>query len=119
MKLADVVSRVAIDPRKLTEYALDPDNPVGRHKALVFERALGFTKDNYRALLEQIEHAALSAEAYLKLTDTHGRHYSVDLEITGLWGQRAVVRTGWLVAPDSDQAWLTTLYVRKGEEVGR
>jgi hypothetical protein len=43
----------------------------------------------------------------------------VDLEITGLWGQRAVVRTGWLVAPDSDQAWLTTLYVRKGEEVGR
>ena len=118
MKLGDVVSRVTVDPRKLSEYALDPNNPVGRHKARVFERALGFTRENHRALLEQIERAALSAEAYLKLTDTHGRHYSVDLEITGLQGRRAVVRTGWLVAPDSDEAWLTTWYVRKGEEVG-
>ncbi|MGB9872508.1 MAG: DUF6883 domain-containing protein [Anaerolineae bacterium] len=119
MKLSDVVSRVTIDPRKLTEYALDPDNPVGRHKARVFERVLGFTKDNYEALLEQIEGAALTAEALLKRTDAHGRHYSVDLEITGPKGQQAVVRTGWLVAPNSDEAWLITLYVRKREEVGR
>ena len=46
MKLGDVVSRITIDPRKLTEYALNPDNPVGRHKAYVFERALGFTKSH-------------------------------------------------------------------------
>jgi len=30
MKLADIVSRVVIDPRKLTEYALDPGSPWGR-----------------------------------------------------------------------------------------
>ena len=52
MKLSDVVSHMTIDPRKLTEYALNPDNPVGRHKARVFEQALGFTKDNYEILLE-------------------------------------------------------------------
>jgi len=119
MKLSDVVSHVTIDPRKLTMYALDPDNPVGRHKARVFKRALGFTKDNYETLLEQIEHTALTAEAYLKRTDTHGRHYSVDLEITGSEGQRAVICTGWLVISNSDEAWLTTMYVRKRKEVER
>jgi predicted transcriptional regulator len=113
MKLGKAVNRVVVDLRKLIEYALDPNNPVGRHKARVFEQALGFTKDNYDLLLTQIECAALSAEAHLKRTDIHGRHYSVDLKITGPQGQQAVVRTGWLVAPNSDEAWLTTLYVRK------
>jgi len=119
MKLSDVASRVTIDPHKLTKYALDPDNPVGGHKARVFEQALGFTKDNYEGLLEQIERAALTAEARLERTDIHGSHYSVDLKIPGPKGQRAVVCTGWLVAPNSDEAWLTTLYVRKKKEVGR
>lgn len=39
MTLWDIVRRVVIDPRKLTEYARDPDNPIGRHTARVFERA--------------------------------------------------------------------------------
>lgn len=112
MKLGDVASRVTIDPRKLTEYALDPEHPLGCHKAYVFERVLGFTIDNYRELLEQIERAALSAEAHLRRTDAYGSHYTVDLKVTGPEGQRAVVRTGWLVASDSEEARLTTLYVR-------
>jgi hypothetical protein len=114
MKLSDVVSRVTVDPRKVTEYALDPDHPVGCHKARVFKQALGFTKDNCKALVEQIERAALTAEARLKHSDAHGRHYAVDVEITGPEGQRAVVCTSWLVASNSAVAWLTTLYVRKG-----
>lgn len=113
MKLDDVVSRITIDSRKLTEYALDPDNPVGRHKAYVFERTLGFTKNHWTYLAEQIEMLALASEAVLRHTDHHGSHYSVDLEVTGLQGQQAVVRTGWLVTSGSDEARLTTLYVRK------
>jgi filamentous hemagglutinin len=113
MKLADIVNRIVIDPRKLTDYALDPNNPVGRHKALIFERHLGFTRQNYELLLQQIESKALTANAHLKRTDKHGRHYFVDLEIIGTQGKWAVVRTGWLVAPDSDEARLVTLYVRR------
>jgi len=37
MKLADVVSRVIVDPRKLTDYALNPESPWGRHKAVIFD----------------------------------------------------------------------------------
>ncbi|MBZ8181528.1 DUF6883 domain-containing protein [Oscillatoria salina] len=45
MKLGDIVKYVAVDPRKLTEYALNPDHPQGANKALMFQRNLGFTKD--------------------------------------------------------------------------
>jgi hypothetical protein len=47
MKLREIVKHLAIDPRKLTEYALNPDNPVGKYKAIVFQNRLGFSKDNY------------------------------------------------------------------------
>ena len=112
MKLGDIVNRVVIDPRKLTKYALNPEHPLGSHKAYIFERMLGFTPDNYEVLLEQIKQAVLFAEAYLKRTDAHGSHYTVDLSVTGSEGQSAAIRTGWLVPLNSDEARLTTLYVR-------
>ncbi|HEY9872366.1 MAG TPA: hypothetical protein V6D12_02970 [Candidatus Obscuribacterales bacterium] len=114
MKLRDIVSRIVIDPRKLSEYALNPDNPVGADKAVMFQRHLGFTRDNYQLLLEQISAQALEAEAILQRTDKHGQRYQVDLEIIGVEeGQREIVRTGWIVEPDSDVARLVTLYVRR------
>ena len=36
---AGVVRCVVIDPGKLTDDALEPDNPLGRHTARVFTRA--------------------------------------------------------------------------------
>ena len=113
MKLGDIVSRIELDPRKLTEYTLNPDNPVGADKAVMFQRHLGFTRDNYEPLLEQISTQALDAEAILGRTDKHGQRYRVDLEITGTEGQREIVRTGWILEPDSDAARLVTLYVRR------
>ncbi len=55
MKLRDIVSRIAIDDRKFTEYVLNPNSPTGKHKALVFDQVLGFNKDNYIYLIKQIE----------------------------------------------------------------
>ena len=69
MKLADIVNRVVVDPRKLTDYALDPDSPWGHHKALVFRESLGFTKENYASLLAQIEEKVLDGEAALHSDD--------------------------------------------------
>ncbi|WP_036478515.1 DUF6883 domain-containing protein [Myxosarcina sp. GI1] len=114
MKLKDVIDYVSIDPRKLTEYALNLDNPKGRDKALMFQRHLGFTKDNYQPLLEQIETKVLNAEASLQRTDVHGRRYQVDLQVNGVkQGQTEVVRTGWIIEPNTNVARLVTLYVRK------
>lgn len=114
MNLGDVVSRIVIDPRKLTEYALNLDNPRGADKAVMFERHLGFTKDNYQLLLQQIESKVLLSEATLLTTDVHGQRYQVDLEIKGVRSKQVeIVRTGWIVEPKSDVARLVTLYVRK------
>lgn len=48
MKLRDVVNRVMINSRKLTQYALNPENPQAVDKALMFQRYLGFTPKNYQ-----------------------------------------------------------------------
>jgi filamentous hemagglutinin len=42
MKLREVADRVVIDPRKITHYALNPHHEEGKHKARVFESALGY-----------------------------------------------------------------------------
>ncbi|MEG4067464.1 hypothetical protein QUA42_08920 [Microcoleus sp. Pol11C2] len=47
MNLKELVSPLVIDPRKLTEYALNLDNPVGSDKAVIFQRRLGFSQENY------------------------------------------------------------------------
>jgi hypothetical protein len=114
MKLKDVVSQITIDHRKLTTYALDPDNPVGQHKALVFQRRLGYGRDNYEGLLAQIEEQVMECEAIATKLDAHGQRYQVDLEVMGVEGQRAIVRIGWIVEPGAENcARLVTLYVRK------
>jgi hypothetical protein len=111
MKLGEIARRLVIDPRKFTEYALDLENPLGRHKALIFEKRLGFSKVNAVSLQQQIEALAPNTEAVLQRTDQYGHHYRVDIEVSGTAGQQALVRTGWTVAPGSDTAHFVTCYV--------
>lgn len=75
LKLADIAESISIDPRKLTHYALDPDSPHGRHKAVLFEKLLGFTKDNHTVLLCQIESGAMRTEVAFHSEDRFGRRY--------------------------------------------
>lgn len=113
MKLGDFVNCVVIDSRKFTHYALNPNSPRGRNKALHFENVLGFTKENYKELLLQIESKALQADATFHSEDKFGKRYTVDLLIEGTKGQKATVRTGWLISSDDDKAHLVTIYVKK------
>jgi filamentous hemagglutinin len=112
MKLKELVSHLVIDPRKLTEYALNLDNPVGSDKAVIFQRRLGFSQENYQLLLAQISAKTLDA-AVLGLNDKHGHRYTVDLEILAAQGQQGIVRTGWIVEQGSNGGRLVTLFVRR------
>ena len=114
MRLRDVAKQLLIDPRKFTEYALNPNSPIGKHKSVMFRQYLGFTQENYQPLLEQIQAQAMDAEASLGISDEHGQRYQVDLEIRGMEaGQQEIVRTGWIVRSNEDIARLVTLYVRR------
>jgi hypothetical protein len=114
MKLREIINNLVINSRKLTEYALNPDNPKGVNKALMFQRHLGYTKDNYQPLLDQIYAKALDTEATFQFKDKHGERYQIDIKIQGIEpNQQEIVRTGWLRENNSDTARLVTLYVRK------
>ena len=112
MKLSDIVESCRIDPRKLTHYALDPDSPHGKHKACLFKKMLGFTKENYTDLLTQLQERAMDTEAAFHSEDRFGRRYSIDITVEGAKNRRAAVRTGWIVPLGSAEAHLATLYVR-------
>jgi len=113
MMLCELASRLVVDPRKLVEYALNPDAPRGRHKALVFEQALGYTLNNWQHLLSQLEMLAPHAEARLHGGDNYGRRYTADLRITGVNGRQATVCTGWIVRAEEDVVRLVTLWVEE------
>jgi hypothetical protein len=80
----------------------------------MFQLHLGYTKDNYQPLLEQIYAQALDTEATFQFKDEHGGRYQVDLEIRGIEQvQQEIVRTGWIIESNSDTARLVTLYVKR------
>ncbi|MFP4008999.1 MAG: DUF6883 domain-containing protein [Spirulinaceae cyanobacterium] len=113
MKLGDIVNQVTIDPRKLVEYALDPENPRDQDKAFMFQRYLGITTENYKFLIEQISSKILEADAVLGNADQYGQRYNVDLVIMRVeTGQQEVIRTAWIVPENSESARLITLYIK-------
>lgn len=111
MKLPNAENAV-IDTRKLTDYCLDPESPRWRHKARVFESALGFTLDNAEELKQAILDAIVHGEAVIGELDFYGQRYRVDCRIVNEIGS-AVVRTGWIVRPGEDFPRLTTCFVLK------
>ncbi|GEM_PF-637378 len=113
LTLTEIVDKVVINPRKLTHYALDPQSPKGKHKAIVFEQ-LGFTKANYTELLEQLQTKSLTTEAISYGEDEYGTRYTLEIPIENQTGQTAIVITGWLVPKNTQEAHLVTLYVKKG-----
>lgn len=99
-----------IDPRKLTEYALNPDHPVGGNKAKVFEAATGFNRSNYESLMQQIQDGVRTTPATPGKADAFGQRFTVDIEVTGPKGT-ATVRTGWIIKPGNPDPSLTTLFI--------
>ena len=51
-------NRAEIDPRKFTEYVLNPNHAVGGNKARVFESAFGFNQSNADDLIAQLRRGA-------------------------------------------------------------
>ena len=100
-----------IDPRKLTEYALNPSHPVGGNKAKVFELALGFNKSNAGDLLKQIQAGVMNNTPIAGKVDKFGSRFTVDIPVTGPAGS-ATVRTGWIYKTGSDVPEMITLFVK-------
>ena len=103
--------RAIIDARKLSDYVLNPSNPVGRHKARVLAAALGFDRSNIRLLIEELRRGVVAHDAERGLVDEYGARYRVDMSVRGPKGT-ATLRTAWIYRTGSDVPELVTLHVR-------
>lgn len=93
--------RAVIDVRKIADYALNPTNPVGRHKARVFAAALGFDQSNVRLLIAEIRRGVVVHAAEPGSLDDYGARYRVDIPGTGPNGT-ATIRRAWICRTGSD-----------------
>jgi filamentous hemagglutinin len=104
-------NRARIDPRKLTDYALNPNHPVGGNKAKVFDSALGYNQSNSEGLLQQLQRGVMQNTPVPGKVDSFGARFTVDIPVTGPSGS-ATVRTGWILKPGSTTPEMTTLFVK-------
>jgi len=70
--------RAEISMQKLIGYCLNSEHPSGKHKARVFESALGVTAENADILRELIQAAAVEGEIVQQDTTAFGQIFKVD-----------------------------------------
>jgi hypothetical protein len=104
--------KAIINPTKLTEYALNPDHPVGKNKARVFESALGFNRGNADELMAQLQHGVKNNTPIAGKVDQYGERFTVEIPVKGPKGN-GVVTSGWIYKPGSEVPELTTILVKK------
>lgn len=104
--------KAVIDLRKLTDYVLNPDHRLGRHKARVFVAALGLTAEHAEVFQRMLAEAAATSLATLWRKDVHGAHYSIECAME-FEGRRALVRSLWMIRAAEDYPRLVTAFVAK------
>lgn len=96
---------------KLTGYALNPDHPVGKHKAAVFETILGITTADANYLRDKIMEAVLTHDAKPTRQDEFGQRYQIEFEVERN-GRSATILTAWIWEPNELSPCLTSCYVK-------
>jgi hypothetical protein len=79
--------RAVVDIEKLRDYCLSLEHPVGRHKALVFAAALGFTAESAETLREMLLSAVRTGDALLTREGEYGQIYVLDSVTIGPSGR--------------------------------
>src|ERR1700678_4490048 len=95
MKLPNGESAI-VEMTKLTEYCLSPTHLRGKHKARVFESALGITADDAPAVQAALKEAAEEKNAVRSASDLYGTRYIIDFELSRN-ERTAIVRSCWIL----------------------
>jgi len=101
-------ARAHIPREKLQDYVLAETHAVGRFKAKFF-RALGYGRDQWRALRDDIL-SLLENEAVEKELTEYGQKYEVRGTIQGPSGKRAEVVSAWIILDGEDYPRFITVY---------
>jgi hypothetical protein len=113
-----------IEAEKLVDYALNPENPIGRHKALVFERALGIERADWEHLrdeiLRQLPGCPVSGNRPA-LREGERLTWEVLVPISGLRrqkGRQLLVITGWELIDGLPRLVTTLVAPRNRQDAG-
>jgi hypothetical protein len=102
--------RAVLDIRKIEDYCLNPDHPIGCHKARVFREALDIGRAEATGLADEFLHAVRTGAASPAGVDEWGPRWSVDVAIFRQ-NRRAMVRTIWMVRVGEDFPRFVTCWV--------
>jgi hypothetical protein len=104
------INSAIIEPVKLRDYCLSSEHPRGKHKARVFQSALGLTRKDWRLLARAIRENLTEVEWVADDADEFGRRYHVDMNVE-IMGRSAMVRTLWIVRRGEEFPRLSSCFV--------
>lgn len=100
-----------IPEEKFTKYLLNKEHPKGKDKAIAFERALGYTQDNYHKLINNIKDNVNKYNAVEKGNNGYGKQYEVLMSLVGENNKVANVKTAWIIDDETKETKFVTAYV--------
>lgn len=100
-----------IPDKKLTDYALNKNHPIGKNKAIAFEKYLGYNIDNREMLLTEVQNGLKNNIASKRAETAYGTPFEVRMLITGANGKKAHIKTAWILDKESNKPRLTSIYV--------
>ena len=106
------IKTTKIANEKFTEYALNFDKAPDKAKA--FKDALGYTKDNYKDLIDNINKHFDIDKLEERGDSGYGMRYQQVMKLKGPNGKEANVLTAWI--EEGENIKLTSVYVTKKEE---
>jgi hypothetical protein len=98
-----------VDDRKLREYLLSAEHPVGRFKAAFF-RTLGYGAADANLLRERLLAHAREGDAELGDASTYGQRYRVRGILQGPAGRSASVVSVWIVSAEGEAPRFVTAF---------
>lgn len=109
MKLPNAEQAV-VDIAKLRDYSLDPQHREGKHKARVFDAALGLTKQDAEWLREVLLNTVRERDCRPGKRTAFGQRYVVDFALSK-GNKTAQMRSVWNIRPSEDFPRLITCHV--------
>lgn len=96
---------------KFTKYLFDSSSKTGYAKGLAFTSRLGYNKENWQLLQDEIVKRAPLYPSKLKLETEHGSKYEQKIVIYGLNKKPANVVVGWYSKDGA--TWMTSCYIKE------
>jgi hypothetical protein len=99
-----------IDMAKLRDYSLSPQHPEGKHKARVFQAALGLGLDDAEWLRDELLKAVANLPCTPGRLTVYGQRYILDFRAER-HGKSALLRSIWIVRRGEESPRLVSCYV--------